>query len=249
MDNETQKLIDSQLKLLPKNVKEAIVSVDYKTKLQEITQKQKLLIDQAGKLEMETTLVMIGLEPLADYIANIQRELGVTSVKAQEIARDVSESIFKPIRDSLYAMNQDNEEGEGENTEEKGVIQTESRLTGPRSTDSNDSDLNRDQILNEIENPSLIGNTLNNFQKMAVNTTREIETLDEVPYQQDIKVVDEPKVAKTEPEATKSILESKLSGITISSQRVVEAEPEHKLPEIEKRRPFGGVDPYREEIN
>jgi len=114
MDPETQKIIADQIKNLPKDVKEAIISVDYKTKLQEITKRQKLLIDQAGKLEMETTLVMIGLEPLTDFIGNIQRELGVLGTRAQEIAVDVSENIFKPIRASLKAMNEPVVETEGD---------------------------------------------------------------------------------------------------------------------------------------
>ncbi|MFA7252378.1 MAG: hypothetical protein WC027_00795 [Candidatus Paceibacterota bacterium] len=225
MDQETEKIIAEQMKKLPKDVIAAIISVDYKTKLQEITKAQKLLIDQAGKLEMETTLVMIGLEPLADYVANLQRELGVARVKAQEVATMVSENIFKPIRDSLYAMNN----GEVEEKVEEKII---------RATDSNDSNLNRDQILNEIEDPSLIGKSGVTKFTPAVKeeTTTAIETLAEVPYQQDIQA----------PKA--SLLETKMAGITITSQQKVQAEPAYKLPETEKKKPFGGVDPYREEI-
>ena len=106
MDQETEKIIADQMKNLPKDVLAAITSVDYKTKLQEITQRQKLLIDQAAKLEMETTLVMIGLEPLADYVGNLQREMEIPIVRAKEISLDVSENIFKPIRESLRAMNE-----------------------------------------------------------------------------------------------------------------------------------------------
>ena len=72
MDEETQKIVMEQMKNLPSDVREAILSVDYKIKLQEITKRQRLMIDQAGKLEMETTLVVIGLEPLADFVENIQ---------------------------------------------------------------------------------------------------------------------------------------------------------------------------------
>ena len=119
MDSETQKTIDEQIARIPTDVREAIISVDYKTKLVEITKRQRLLIDQAGKLEMETTLVMIGLEPLADFIANIQREMGLNTIRAKEVAMDVSENIFKPIRESLYKMNQENEQGEARPNEFK----------------------------------------------------------------------------------------------------------------------------------
>jgi hypothetical protein len=107
MDKETQKIIATQMETLPEDIKQAINSVDYKTKLQEITKKQKLLIDQAAKLEMETTLVMIGLEPMTDYIDNLQREMELSSVRAKEVAMDVDELIFKPIRVSLQKMSEE----------------------------------------------------------------------------------------------------------------------------------------------
>jgi len=242
-EKSIQDILKEQLAILPKSVVEAILATDYKSKLREITNRQRLLIDQAGKLEMETTLVMIGLEPLADFISNLQKTLELPVTRAEEVAKDVSESIFKPIRDSLYAMNQEMES-------DLNAVPTEEKLINeaPRSTDSNDSDLNREQILSEIENPSLIKSTLmpaslaTKTTGIATSESKEIETLDEVPYQQDIKI----KTAAIVP--VSSDLETKMAGITITSQQKVRAEPEYKLPETEKKRPSSGVDPYREEI-
>lgn len=259
MNSEIEKIIADQMKKLPKDVVDAIVSVDYKTKLQEVTKRQKLLIDQAGKLEMETTLVMIGLEPLNDYTENIKRELAISDERAKEVSLDVSENIFKPIRESLYKMNKETESEEvASNKIEWG------------STDTNDINLNRDQILSEIEDPSLIKSEITSFKKptedpenkIAINSSREIETLDEIPYQQDIKVESEIKKEEKyfvaaentsntilENFAPKSgLLETKMAGMTITSQQVVNALPEVKLPAVEKKRPTSGVDPYREEI-
>lgn len=253
MEPEIQKIIADQMKKLPKDVLAAIVSVDYKAKLQEITQRQRLLIDQAGKLEMETTLVMIGLEPLADYVENIQRELEVPLLRAKEISLDVSENIFKPIRESLRAMNEEVENAEG--------------IEGGQIEPS----LNRDQILKQVENPNLTGQSpIMSFTKsasevpakptkqIAINESREIETLDEVPYQQDIKVTEknigEEKIEikeeiKKETAPVSNLVETKMSGITITSQKIEDATPEVKLPPIEKKRPSSGVDPYREQIS
>lgn len=215
MDDETQKIITEQMKKLPKDVVEAIVSVDYKKKLQEITVKQKLLIDSAGKLEMETTLVMIGLEPLADYVGNLQREMGLSVVRAKEIALDVSENIFKPIRESLKKMNEtvENEEGAEEATAEP-VISAEVNL-------------NRDQILNEIENPV---------------PNRPVSTGIEVRPPQELETLPGEEVRNIP-----SLVETKMSGITITPRQIVNAKPEIKLPEV-KKKPYGGTDPYREEI-
>ena len=112
MDEDLSKIIDQQIEKLPENIRKALISVDYKVKLRDITRRQKLLIDRAGKLEIETTLVMIGLEPLADYVPNLQRELEIPLTKAKEIALDISENIFKPIRESLRAMNAEVEKEE-----------------------------------------------------------------------------------------------------------------------------------------
>ncbi len=238
MDDETQKIIKDQMKLLPKDVKEAIVSVDYKTKLQEITKRQRLLIDQAARLEMETTLVMIGLEPLPDYIANIQREMGLSETRAKEVALDVSDNIFKPIRESLRAMNEEAEaadSGEGE-PEEKAI----------RFTNTNETSLNRDQILNEIENPSIIeggDRSINLASKPTVSTELEIRPGQELETLPNEKVKDVVRNA----DIGANILESKMTKPTVVTQQIVDAKPEIKLPEV-KKRPSSGVDPYREPI-
>ena len=201
MDSETQKIIDEQLKIIPPEVKAAIISVDYKTKLQEITRRQRLLIDQAGKLEMETTLVMIGLEPLADFTENIRRELMVNCIRASEIALDVSEHIFKPIRDALQKMNEVTEAEEEE------------------------TNLNRDQILNEIENPVL------NHQP----TPDQINFPPPEPVKRELETRPTQEISVP----PQNILEAKMTSATVSRPQVVEV----------KTRPTGGTDPYREPLS
>jgi hypothetical protein len=259
MDEETQKTIDEQIKLLPKEVIEAIISVDYKVKLREITKRQKLLIDQAGKLEMETTLVMIGLEPLADYVNNLQRELEITPARAKEIALDVSENIFKEIRIFLEKMDEDmlSENPEAENSEinsetekeEGGGVEIETKInTNEIGKEEKNPNLNRNQILSEIENPNTIqdGNRSMNFKKEIIPVTTELEirpeqTLETIPGEE-VKDVEKPTIKKE----TVDIFKAKMTGTIITPQKVTEEKTETKLPEVEKKRPSSGVDPYRE---
>lgn len=138
MDEETQKIITAQMKKLPKDVRDAISSVDYKKNLQEIVKKGRLLIDKAGKLETETTFVMLGLEPLNDYVQNISRELEIPRERAVAIAHDADELIFKNIRESLRKMN---DEIPPEAEEETESVDGQSRKI----------------ILDGVENPSNIG--------------------------------------------------------------------------------------------
>lgn len=259
MDEETQKIIAEQMKKLPKDVVEAIISVDYKTKLQEITKRQRLMIDQAGKLEMETTLIMIGLEPLADFVENIEREFGVNSVRAKEIAMDVSENIFKPIRESLKKMNEQvlSELPNKESPTDAGW-QSQIKEQGTSPIEKTDPDLNRDQILNEIENPIPNHSSFSKVTHEQPSTPKQTpvksehleleirseQTLETVPGQVAKEVVKD----IITPINNTNILESKMTGTTITPQQIVNAKPEVKLPEINKKGPISGIDPYREPL-
>jgi len=241
MDSDIEKIITEQMKKLPEDVVAAIISVDYKNKLQDVVKRQKLLIDQIGKLEMETTLVMLGLEPVADFTANLQRELNVTLLRAKEIALDISENIFKPIKDSLKKINEQVEEEDRES-----AIMAEQEKMSSQLTNSSEVNLNRDQILNEIENP--IPNNSSFAQALPREQTAEQINNSGVSLEirpaQEIKTIPGEEVR----EATPDILKAKLAGPVITNQQIVNAKPESKLPEIEKKKPYGGIDPYKEPL-
>ncbi|MEI6190917.1 MAG: hypothetical protein WCP24_00940 [bacterium] len=242
MDEEARKIIAEQMKNLPKDVVASIASANYKIKLQEITQRQNLLIDQAGALEMETSLVMIGLEPLADYIDNLERELGVTLVRAKEIAADVNKNIFQTIRDSLQIMNDETSAPATDKESKEGYLGWGNVENGGEETD-----LNRDQVLNEIENPEMIkdGNQSMNFKK---ETPKQAEsTAIEIRPVQEIKTIPGQEVKDVARSTDTDILTTKMTSSTTISQQVINTKPESKLPEI-KKRPTNEVDPYREQI-
>ena len=96
--DDTQKIITDQLEKLTANVRSAILAADYHSKLQAITKDNKLMIDQAGKLEMETTLVMLGLEHLMTIWTISKKMPGFTKNQAIAISHDVNEMIFKSIQ-------------------------------------------------------------------------------------------------------------------------------------------------------
>ncbi len=101
VNTELQKIIREQYKTLPKDVRDALLAVDLRKKLETITERQHLHLDQAGALENETLFIMLGLEHPKDYIRNVARELNITTDAAKKIAFDVNEQIFRPIRESL----------------------------------------------------------------------------------------------------------------------------------------------------
>lgn len=87
---------------LPKDVQEAILSVDYEKVLKEITQRYHLHIDQGAKLETETTLVMLGLVAPKDYSKSLIFEARIDPKAAEFIAGEVNEKIFRPVISSLH---------------------------------------------------------------------------------------------------------------------------------------------------
>ena len=252
-EKNTKEIIKGQLALLPPNVVGAILATDYPVKLQEITKRQRLLIDQAGKLETETTLVMIGLEPLSNFIQNLQRELEIPEARAKEIAQDVNESIFKPIRTTLEKM-------------DEYIIVPDETPTNPapppeentlKFTNSNETSLNRDQILNEIENPIPNNNPATEIKpnpsvpltntesvKPVMNKDLEIRPAQEIKTIPGEEVKD---ISKNITDMGSNIFESKIAGTTIISQQIVDIKTDSKLPEVSKK-PTAKIDPYREAL-
>jgi hypothetical protein len=96
MDESTQQ-IKEYLNKLPKPLQDAILSNEWRKRLGEIGQKYSLHLDQISSLEYEVLFVMIGMEPQNDLVENIQRELAVSKILAEQLAGDIDARIFKYI--------------------------------------------------------------------------------------------------------------------------------------------------------
>lgn len=105
MDEKTKKLVMERFDALPKSVQEVITSSNYQDTLIEIGKQFGLNVEQMGSLELETTLVMMGLNPVKDFEADLTRELNVEKEKGSQIVKDINEKVFLKIRDLLKLMN------------------------------------------------------------------------------------------------------------------------------------------------
>ena len=220
---------------LPSELKQAIFSVDYPKQLQEIVKRNKLLIDQAGQLEAETTLVMAGIEPLKDYIDNLVKNVGLNRNLATVVAHDVDELIFKNIRDALRKM------GEEEEVETK---------VSPKEP-------SKEEVLSGIENPSSIKESSISVSSLKSNSnTPEMqpenlgknieirrenlpETLPESAFVKRPKIDSIPQ--SVSPVA--NIIETKSTQTVVSPKQQIVIEEKTRLPEKEKT-----TDPYRETL-
>lgn len=241
MQNDSKQFED-YIETLPPELKAAIYSIDYPQKLQEIVKNNKLMLDQAGKLEDETTLVMAGIEPMDKYLKNLMDHVGLTSIQASVVAHDVNESIFKGIREALRKINDQ-------------IIEEDKALTEkPEPT--------KEEIIAGIEKPEDIKNTEPSVSMSAFSTTPKAEMHPEMAQEgieirvnrlpEVIPVIKLPTVSSLQQKQSepihinvppvKNIVETKLKETVIVPKAEVVVEEKTKLPEKQKL----ASDPYRE---
>ncbi|MBP9711273.1 MAG: hypothetical protein KBD50_03410 [Candidatus Pacebacteria bacterium] len=101
MDPALEQKISARMAELPDNVRQAIVSSDLEKKIQTIGGKHRLHLDQMGKLEDETLLVMLGFAEPDEFATNLASQIGIAQSEAQAIAEDLGNEVFLPIRQSM----------------------------------------------------------------------------------------------------------------------------------------------------
>ncbi len=94
----------AQWEKLPNEIRAAILATDLQEKLRAMARSRSLRVDEAGIVENETMLVLLGLEHPNDYVSNLERELHVSRDVAETIAKDVNENVFMPVHDAIIAL-------------------------------------------------------------------------------------------------------------------------------------------------
>ncbi len=100
-------------KKLPKDLQEAILSVDSAEKIRAIGEKYHLAIDKMGEMADETGLVMLGLTSPREFIPNLASRLNVDKEMARKIAEEINGQVFVRVRESLKKVHAIKEEGGG----------------------------------------------------------------------------------------------------------------------------------------
>lgn len=103
MTEKLKQTIEEEISKLPKNAQDFIGSIDWLQITEEIGKKYLLTEDEINNLQLETLLVLTGAESVDDYVFNIEDEVEITQEKAEQINKEITDSIFKPIIEKIPA--------------------------------------------------------------------------------------------------------------------------------------------------
>ncbi|MBL1434147.1 hypothetical protein COB87_001050 [Candidatus Wolfebacteria bacterium] len=98
--SDLQTLIKEQLPNIPPQIKNYLHSDAYPQVMQNIVANHDLHLDIAAKIEIQTTLLLIGLISPNEYEQRLIHVVGISKEQANKIAHEMNEKIFKPIVES-----------------------------------------------------------------------------------------------------------------------------------------------------
>lgn len=218
---------------LPDDVQTAISSVAITTQIQAIGEKNQLHVDTVGALMDETQRVMKGETHPKDYIRNLTKRLSISDTKAKEVAVDINEQIFRPVRESLKKIHKIGDQQPTINNPQPTTINLQQTTdeTKPAekyppltaksySLKATENLPTREEALRELESPPKIG------EKQPTTDNQQLTT----------------------PHAPDELLEKKMAGPFALPQK--EAAPQtsdNRKGEIKKREDYD-LDPYREPV-
>ncbi len=218
----TPEQIKQRFEALPKDIKEAISSVDTTSTIVDIGEKYKLHIDQIGELVDETGLIMLGFSKSNQFVSNIEKRLGISRNEANDLVREINDKILIKIRES---MRESVDKKEGEDIQKENLeVKTE----------------DREKILREIEYPEEIKEVTPSSE-----TTTEKEPLQEVVVEktEEKEILPEIKTEKVE------IKEEKEKAEDVVEEAIEEFLPEKTDKEkIEEEKPQEITEPKHTEI-
>ena len=93
--------MNTRFALLPEQLQKVIMGNDYEQTLLAVAKAHKLTFDELGTLELETTMVLLGMTQPADYRDELQGELKKNDDEIDPLVKDVNEKVFGPVRAAL----------------------------------------------------------------------------------------------------------------------------------------------------
>ena len=142
-----------RVKLLPLDLREGILNVDFLSALREIQGKNKLHIDQGAGMEELTYKLILGDLEEGGYVNNLEEMIHVDNQTANNIAADVNEKILQPIREQVQILEEENAVLELSHDPATEAKAKELATSAPATDAEYHNGLTPENILAEIENP------------------------------------------------------------------------------------------------
>lgn len=105
---QLQQAVVSRYQELPEDLKSAMMSVSSAEIVYEIGKRYNLDIEKIGILAEEVGYIMLGLVEADNFVSDIKKLLVLEEGPALEIAREVNNKIFLPVRETLKNIYGDN---------------------------------------------------------------------------------------------------------------------------------------------
>src|SRR6266496_3982488 len=97
MTEKLKQIAQEEIIKLPKEAQDVINAFDWAKVAEEIGSKFLINDVEVNNFEVETLLVLVGLEDLESYARNIENEVGTSKDEAIKLAEEAKEKIFAPI--------------------------------------------------------------------------------------------------------------------------------------------------------
>ena len=110
---DVRKEITQRFELLPKEIQDIVTGGDFQTHLFEISKAQGLTYEEMGILEVETTMVLLGMVNPYDYADELQDQLKKSDAEIDSLVAAVNDLVFAPVQESIskvYAAHKEPED-------------------------------------------------------------------------------------------------------------------------------------------
>lgn len=101
-DNQSEPTLEESIKqvmqTLPPAIHEYLSQGKYEPIVQNLAAKYSLHVDQAGTLERETMLLLMGIETPSEFMQTLTNEAQLNQSIVNNIAQDINQLIFIPLR-------------------------------------------------------------------------------------------------------------------------------------------------------
>jgi len=167
-NDDVQKELQTRFALLPEELQKVITSSDYQMKLFDLAKKYKMTYEKLGTLELETTLVLLGMTHPRDFPIEMKNILKLPEADFNNLMTEIQVQVFDPIKKALQTVYpEDTDESEESqqpvptkvDTTQKTVMEKAGITIGGRETmtatpeDMSATKYTQSDLLKSIENP------------------------------------------------------------------------------------------------